>query len=101
MNRELGDQAATSTAKGDVVFIGSSPALDEARELARELGYGRSDVAEGQLDYAVVDDDVLDGICTPAEAGLLVQVRALDVPVLTVHDARTRFRTAPESLSLT
>ncbi|MCL2533039.1 MAG: hypothetical protein FWE39_02640 [Nocardiaceae bacterium] len=100
MNHELGDQATITTVKGDVVFIGSSAALGEARELARAFGHGRSDVARGDLAYAVVDDDVLDGICTPAEAGLLVQVRALDVTVLTVHDARTRFRTDPEPISL-
>ncbi|WP_430334209.1 hypothetical protein [Rhodococcus sp. ACT016] len=100
MNHELGDQATVTAITGDVVFIGSSTALDEAGELARAFGHGRSDVVRGDLAYAVVDDDVLDGICTAAEAGLLVQVRALEVTVLTVNDARTLFRVAPEPISL-
>lgn len=90
----------TDPSKGDVVFVGSSAALVEARELALAAGYGHVDTADGAVECAVVDDDALDGICTPAEAALLAQVRTLGVPVLTVHDARTRFRTASESLSL-
>lgn len=99
MNHALEDQA-TDSIKGDVVFVGTSSALDEARELALGLGYGRAETADGAVDYAVVDDDALDGICTAAEASLLAQVRALGVPVLTVQDARTRFRTVPDALSL-
>lgn len=99
MSQVLGDQAATAI-KGDVVFVGTSAALDEVAELALALGYGRADSPDAAVDYAVVDDDALDGICTPAEAALLAQVRALAVPVLTIGDARTRFRTTAEPLSL-
>ncbi|MGF7120241.1 hypothetical protein AB4Z09_12495 [Rhodococcus sp. TAF43] len=101
MNNELADPATAAIAKGDVVFIGSSAALEDARTLAGALGHRRADTVDSSIDCAVVDDDVLDGICTATQAALLVQVRALDVPVLTVHDARTRFRIAAGVLSPT
>ncbi|QCQ92569.1 hypothetical protein [Rhodococcus sp. SGAir0479] len=99
MSHALGDQAATSI-KGDVVFVGNSATLDEVRELALALGHGRADTLEGTVDCAVVDEDALDGICTPADAALLAQVRALGITVLTVHQARDRFRPVTEPLSL-
>lgn len=99
MNRVLDDQATTSI-KGDVVFVGRSAALDEARTLALAVGYGRTDTVDSTVDYAVVDDDALDGICTAADASLLAQVRILGIPVLTVNDARTRFRIVPGTFSI-
>lgn len=92
MNHALDDQA-TATIQGDVVFVGSSTALAAARELATALGYGHAVTAGDTVDYAVVDDDALDGICTAAEAALLAQVRAHGVPVLTVREACARFGT--------
>ncbi|CAM3222734.1 STAS domain-containing protein [Prescottella defluvii] len=94
MNNEFANPAFAAIATGDVVFIGSSAALEDARMLAAVLGHRGTDTVDGDVDCAVVDDDILDGICTATQAALLVQVRALDVPVLTVHDARTRFRAA-------
>ncbi|EGD25689.1 hypothetical protein A5N78_15135 [Prescottella equi] len=99
MNHALDDQVTTSI-KGDVVFVGRSAALDEARELALALGYGRAQTADAGVDCAVVDDDALDGICSPADALLLAQVRTLGVPVLTVSEARNRFRVGAPTLSL-
>ena len=82
-----------TVAAGDIVFIGTSPAIQEARDLALSLGYGHALVADTAA-CAVVDDDVLDGICTAREAALLVAVRDRAVPVLTAYEARARFRTA-------
>ncbi|WP_305092774.1 hypothetical protein [Prescottella sp. R16] len=84
----------------EVVFVGSSTALQEARGLAPARGLRCVDVVADTVAYAVVDDDALDGICSPAEAALLAQIRALDVPVLTVHQARTLFRTPVDTLTL-
>ncbi|WP_420881709.1 hypothetical protein [Rhodococcus sp. (in: high G+C Gram-positive bacteria)] len=98
MNHALDDQV-TASIKGDVVFVGSSAALYEARDLALALGYGRAETADGSVDHAVVDDDALDGICSPADALLLAQVRSLGISVLTVNDARNRFRIGAQALS--
>ncbi|MCA1005079.1 hypothetical protein LCL87_05090 [Rhodococcus hoagii] len=99
MNHALDDQV-TASIKGDVVFVGRSAALDEARGLALALGYGHADSADVGVEYAVVDDDALDGICSPADALLLAQVRTLGVSVLTVNEARTRFRVGTQAFSL-
>ncbi|WP_137723927.1 hypothetical protein [Prescottella subtropica] len=85
---------------GEVVFVGSSTALQEAHSLASGRGFRSVEAVADGVAYAVVDDDALDGICTPAEAALLAQVRALEVPVLTVQQARTLFRAPVDALTL-
>lgn len=99
MNHAL-DGQATASIRGDVVYVGTSAALDGVRGLALALGHGHADTVHGAVDCAVVDDDALDGICTATEAALLAQVRALGIPVLTVREARTRFDAPAGALAL-
>ncbi|QBJ96021.1 hypothetical protein ERC79_08580 [Rhodococcus sp. ABRD24] len=101
MSNAVAGPEAVEAVKGDVVFIGNAAELDGLRDLIIGLGYGHAVAAEGELHCAVVDDDVLDGICTAAQAALLVRIRSLGIPVLTVDDARNQFRIATELVSPT
>lgn len=43
--------------------------------------------AAGEVWGAVATEEVLDGICSPAEAELIYRVRAAGIPLLGVHQA--------------
>ena len=68
-----------------VLFLGtpSNPVtLDRWTELQEHLdvpGIETTTVAEGEFDYAIVTEDVLDGYCTAAEALTLQKLRARGV----------------------
>lgn len=74
--------------RNSIVFVGESDELRSVYNWAYRRGFVPADIPHLNLACAVVDEDILDGMCTPVEADILQRVRDRGFPCLPPSHAR-------------
>lgn len=77
------------TQRGSVVFLGDSDELLAVHDWAVQRGFAAVDIPHPELVCAVVDEDILDGMCTPLKADIVQRVRDSGLPCLPPSHARS------------
>ncbi len=86
--QRAGRRVRRDSSRDSVVFLGDSNELLHVYDWACGRGFVPVDIPHPDLICAVVDEDILDGLCTSAEADIIQRVRDSGLPCLPPSQAK-------------
>ncbi|EQD82553.1 hypothetical protein A8924_3208 [Saccharopolyspora erythraea NRRL 2338] len=86
----LREATPTNVGKQRILFLGSSKRLLHTREWAAAQGFQVVGEPVAGVDCVIADEDVLDGICTPAQSVQLAEARSRGLDCLSPEEGRRR-----------
>ncbi|MFF0818607.1 hypothetical protein ACFYVR_26185 [Rhodococcus sp. NPDC003318] len=78
-----------------LLFVGKPSDLADVREWATECGFTVVDSFSTEVEYVIVTDDVLDGMCSPGDAVLLSLAESAGLQLVSLRNARDFLRSRP------